>query len=302
MNVIQNKQNIQIIQKSQEGVYKIQDIFKNIKILTYGELYKLLYYKKSLIVVGTNEYDKIEYSKQNIKKSIHKISIIKKEIKSFFPGIFFKINTRIENDFLWAQKLYPDEIIKGQINDKLYKYLYYFINPNKKIKYEMIDINKLDILPSKKKREFKKLETIYQKPYFKKTERYDFYKMLQKKSTQNIGDLKRILIICGLEAYIKKETTEWIKKLFPNNKLEIINTGEDGEYYFMLGESHWPLDIKGEFDLIVFEYCPKNIFYYNNFVFINSKLRKDGYVLFLPIEQYGLYNKTQFEKEYLNYN
>jgi hypothetical protein len=47
------------------------------------------------------------------------------------------------------------------------------------------------------------------------------------------GPVVKILIMCGNEAYMKKITTDGIRRLYPDNKLEIFNVGENGEYFFI---------------------------------------------------------------------
>jgi hypothetical protein len=62
----------------------------------------------------------------------------------------------------------------------------------------------------------------------------------------------------------------------------------------MLGQSDWPSQIVGLFDLIIFEYCPKEILTFNNYNFILSKLKKEGLILFFGVMN-NLFTKKEFK-------
>jgi len=267
----------------------------NIHLLTWGKLYSYIIKHGDLPVsidlFPTNTVGQIKTKVQ--------VKILTYFKKSNTIGLFLRLNTPDPHDFLWIPRLYANEIVTGAVNGKLYRYFYiYHPKSQKKTPPRVWNKNKIDLLPTKTKVDIQRvstpLQTIYQKPEFQQKSGYDLYKIIEQESihkASQITKLKRILIICGLEAYIKKKTTEWIKKLYPHNRLEIINTGESGQYYFMIGASDWPQQIKGKFDLIVLEFCPYDLFNYDNLHFLSTKLKNDGFVLFL------YYNHRLFSKK-----
>lgn len=119
------------------------------------------------------------------------------------------------------------------------------------------------------------------------------YKQIEQIASKNTGPVVKILIMCGNEAYMKKITTDWIRRLYPNNKLEIINVGE---YFFMLGETTtWPTSIPRLYDLIMVEFCPKDLFTRQNLEFLRNKMKKKGVIFFL-FSKHRLFAKQPFKQ------
>ena len=252
----------------------------NVTLLTWGKLYSYIM-KNSDLPVSINVFPTNTLGEMH--HPVH-FTILTYYEKSKSIGLWFKIDTH-PGDYLWVPRLYPNERVKGFIHDMLYDYFYFVPNPTPSAPLSKMKLStKVPSTPKTLKKGCKPLDilpTIYQKPPFAQKQNYDLYQKIQQDSADYPGKSKRILIVCGLEGYIQKKTTDWIKKLYPNHKLEIINTGETGQHYFMLGHSEWPEHIQGRFDMIVLEFCPINIFTYNNLHILYEKLRKRGFVLFL---------------------
>lgn len=270
---------------------------QNITLLTWEKLYS--YIKKNgklpvfIYLFPTNRLGQFAESTR--------VRIIKYYAKSLTVGLFLELETDEDDDYLWVQRLYPYEMVKGKIHDEFYKYFYFIpdIRPRQPLTTRRLTIDPTRIpnqsdAPKKTPRRRRVLPTIYQKPIFDpKPNHYDFYQDLQQQTQHHKGNAVRVLIICGLEAYIKKKTTMWIKRLYPERKLEIINTGSAGQHYFTLGISPWPQSIKGNFDLIVLEFCPIDIYNYANLHILYERLKEKGFVLFL-YKNHRLFSKSAF--------